>query len=119
MRLFKDLNKYKKLRSDFVTAFLRRDFPGHLNHKLPVSINHLAIHQDLRILPEVADHVPVDVALVLAAGLRVACPQRHVEGTADFLIEQDALCKTVDFKIRTDSKFTDIARPRVCFQVLQ
>lgn len=35
----------------------------------------------------VAQHIPMNAGLVLAAGLRVAMPERQVDGTAHFLIE--------------------------------
>ena len=61
----------------------------------------------------------MDVALVLAAGFRIARAQRHVEGTADLLIEQDALGEAIDLEVGADGKFSNIARTRVCLQHLQ
>src|SRR5215210_1269205 len=42
-----------------------------LDDELAVALQRLAVDRDLAALAEVADHVPVDRGLVLAAGLRI------------------------------------------------
>ncbi len=69
-----------------------------------VFVNHFAVHQDLGVF-QAADHVPVDDALVPGAGLGVTRTQRHVEGAAQLLVEQDVVREAVDVIVGADGKF--------------
>ena len=66
---------------------------------------------DFAAVPQVADHIPVDGGFVLAARLRVAGAQRHVEAAADLLVEQDFPRELLDALIRADGELTDKLRP--------
>src|ERR1035437_8086130 len=56
-------------------------------HKLPVLIHQLPVHHNPPPLPHIANHVPVYRRVVLAARLRIAGPQGHMEAAADLLVE--------------------------------
>ena len=67
-----------------------------LDREVPVAVDYFAIQLDLGILAHVADHVPVDHALIDAAGLRIAGAHGHVEAAADLFIEEDIAGEAVD-----------------------
>ena len=50
-----------------------------LEGELAVLVEQLTVHQDLRILAQITDHVPVDGRFVLGAGFRIASAHCHVE----------------------------------------
>lgn len=90
-----------------------------LLHKLPVTVNHLAIHPDFRILLDAANHIPMDDTLILRAGLRVPRAQSQVERAADFFVEEDVVRESVDFGVRANGKLADIARAGIGIQHCQ
>lgn len=50
-----------------------------LDRKRAILIDQFPVHKNFRIFTQIANHVPVHGAFVLAAGFRVAGPQRHME----------------------------------------
>jgi len=65
--------------------------------EFPRFVHQLTIHNDLPAVPHIADHVPMDGAHVLGAGLGVTCADSHVNRAADLLIEEDVLDEAVDW----------------------
>src|SRR5918997_6100504 len=74
-----------------------------------VLLNDLAVGRQAAAMPQVADHVPVDGALVRAAGLRVRAADREVHGAADLLVEQDRPDRAVDAAVRADADLAEAA----------
>lgn len=50
-----------------------------LEYKLPIPVDHLTVNLDFGTLAHIAYHVPMNDALVLAAGFRIASAQGHME----------------------------------------
>ena len=75
----------------------------------PVLLERLAVDLDPAAPAQVADQVGVDGALVLAAGLRVARADRHVDGAADLLVEQDVAGAAVDPVVGADPELAEPA----------
>lgn len=87
-------------------------------HKRAVAVHQLAVRADLRIMVQVADHVPMDDRFIAPAGFGVAGPHRHVECAADFLVKQDVARKAVNLVVGADGEFAHEARPGVAVQHL-
>src|SRR4051794_21992391 len=62
----------------------------YLHHKQPIFVEKFPIAVDFAALAHVADHTPVDRALVLAPGIGIPPPKRHMHRPADLLVKQDA-----------------------------
>src|SRR5258705_1573120 len=73
----------------------------------------LAVGVDLPIRAEVADHVPVQTGLVLAAQLLEARAECEMHGAAYLLVEEDVARETVDLVIKPEGRLAEDARARV------
>src|SRR5690606_4020780 len=69
------------------------------------------------VVAHVADHVPMDRAVVLAARFGVALADSDMHRPTDLLIKQDAARKALNAEIRANGELTEIARPRVSVQL--
>src|SRR5579859_5585328 len=70
-------------------------------------------------LAHVADHVPVQTGMVVAAGLGVAGAQRHVKRAAQLLVKEDGLGKALDAKVSANGELAHIARAGVAVERAQ
>src|SRR5947208_7263048 len=62
-----------------VTASSLKRYEVHkLHHELPIFVEQFPIHMNFAVLAHVADHIPVDSALVLAAGIGIPRPERDM-----------------------------------------
>src|SRR5687768_3515213 len=61
------------------------------DNDLAVLHQKLAIDGDLATLTQIANHVPVHGGFVRAARRRITGADRHVDGAADLLVEEDVL----------------------------
>ena len=75
---------------------------------MAVALDDLAVGGQAAALAQVADEVPVQGGLVLAAGLGVRAAEREVDGAADLLVEQRRADRAVDAEVRPDA---DLAEP--------
>src|SRR5215218_806522 len=73
-----------------------------------VALHDLAVGGQRPARPEVADHVPVDRAVVRPARLGIGAAERQVDRAADLLVEQDRPDRAVDAGVRPDP---DLAQP--------
>src|SRR4051794_39452599 len=78
-------------------------------HELAVPGDQLAVGGDAPAVAQVADEIPVDRAGVLAAGFRVRAADRHVDGAADLLVEEDRADRAVDAEVRADAELAEPA----------
>ena len=62
---------------------------------------------------QVADEVPVQRGLVLAAGLGVRAAEREVDGAADLLVEEDRADRALDAEVRADAELAEEPRAGV------
>ena len=82
-------------------------------NEFPVLIDDFPIQYDLGVILHSTDHIPVDHAFIVTARFGVTRPERHVEGTPKFLVEQDIVGKVVNFIVGPNGKFTQVTRPCV------
>ena len=79
-----------------------------LKSEVAVFVVKFAVYADFGVFAHVADHIPVDGACVFAACFGVACAQCHVEGAADFLVEENLTGEFVDLEVGADGEFAQI-----------
>src|SRR5207244_3232591 len=88
-----------------------------------ISHQNLAIFEEERIidphltrLAQVANHIPVDRRLILAASLWIALSKCQVDSAPYLLIEENIFRAVCDVVIVAEREFTEIARPLIEFQ---
>src|SRR5581483_11247857 len=82
----------------------RLDQPG------PVLLDDLAVQLDPPALAQILDQVPVERADVLAADVRVALTERHVDRAGHLLVEEDVARRARDPLVAADPELADEAR---------
>src|SRR5579859_99746 len=80
------------------------------------------LHEELVIYPDlaapsggaqIADHIPVQGGMILAAGLGVAVAQRQMHRAANLFVEENVADTTRDTGIVAERKFAQVARAAV------
>src|SRR4051794_9419578 len=79
----------------------------------PVFLEWLAVDRDPAAPAQIAHQIGVDGALVLAAALRVAGADRHVDRAADLLVEEHVAGSAVDAEVGADAELAEPARTLV------
>ena len=90
-----------------------------LDDEFAVAVEELTIHPYFPALPQIAHHVPVNGGLVLGARLGIACPQRHMEATPDFLIEEYLAGELLYTLVGANGEFAQIARTFICIECFE
>ena len=88
-----------------------------LDYEGAIPVEQLAINPDLAVLAHVADHVPVDGALIQATGFRIAHAHGHMHRPADFLVIQDHAGEAVDAEVGANCEFAQVTRARIRVQL--
>src|SRR5918999_143568 len=96
----------------FVRRMGARDRSGRSDERA-VALDDLAVGGQRAAGPEVADHVPVDRALVGPTGLRIRAAEREMDRPADLLVEQDRPDRAVDPAVRADADLAQPPRARI------
>ena len=81
-----------------------------LHLKFSVFIEQLTIHQNFTILTHIANKIPMNGGLVMAARFRVAGAYRHVDCAANFFVKENAFGEAFYTVICANGKFAQIAR---------
>ena len=87
-----------------------------IRRTLPVPRYGVAIGGQPAAVAQVADQVPVQRAIVRAAGLGIRAAERQVDGAGDLLVEQDRAGGAVDPGVGADAELAEEARAGVGVQ---
>ena len=98
-------------RGAFVPCADKKSWSGILlpRNELAILEEGFAINDDLAILPQITDHVPVNRRFIDAAGFRIAMTYSQVESSADLFIEKHLFGEALDAIIGADTEFTQVA----------